>query len=121
VCTTKMQKKITLLNSTPLKKIFSFWKLNEKLSDINLRRKVLALCTFVGMFRLKDVSLLKQVDIYFSLNLEWVDFYLLDFKTNGQHKGETFCIWSVSVNKLCSVLALYKYMQRISKRDLVWS
>jgi hypothetical protein len=72
------------------------------------------------MFRPKDASLLKQADIHFGPNLEWVDSCLLGFKTDGQHKGETFCIWSASVSKLCPVLALYEHMQRTSGRELVF-
>jgi hypothetical protein len=109
-----------LLDPVPLKRLFTSWKSNEKLSDIDLRRKALALCAFMGMFRPKDASLLKQVDIHFGPNLEWVDSCLLGFKTDGQYRGETFCIWSASVSKLCSVLVLYEHMQRTSRRELVF-
>lgn len=98
--TTRAQKKATPVDPQLLCSLFLSWDDNENLSDSDLRRKSLALCVFVGMMRPSDGGLLKQSQIYFDSELEFMDICLLGFKSDGQANGETFRIWKSSVDKL---------------------
>ncbi len=91
------QKKAIPVNIEPICNLFLNWKDNEILSEDLLRKKSLALCSFVGMLRPSDASLLVKCNIFFLTSLEYMDICLLGFKTGGQANGEVFRVWHSSV------------------------
>jgi hypothetical protein len=105
------QKKATPVKIEPICKLFMNYD-NERLPQDLLRKKSLALCSFVCMLRPSDASLLMKKNIFFHPMCDYMDICLLGFKTDGQAIGEVFRIWKSSIAKLCPVRTLLCYVKR---------
>jgi integrase len=115
--TKRAQKKATPVETEPLCNLFRRWPDNDLLPLIQLRKKALALCAFIGMMRPGEPALMEKSKIQFAEDLEWMDVCYLGFKTDGQANGETSRIWNSSEKKLCPVRALYDYIQRVNEPE----
>ena len=63
--TKRAQKKATPVDQEKLNELFLNWEDNGNLSNEDLRRKALALCSFVGMLHPSDSCKMKQSELFF--------------------------------------------------------
>ena len=68
------------------------------------------------MLHSSDATLLEVLKLYFEPQLKWMDLCLLEFKTDGKAKGESFRVHASSISKLCPVRALKLKIPHLLKR-----